>query len=1248
MIVAALLAGDAGAQVIRPDLWTATGVVRAAALTGSTLYIGGDFSYVGPRTGGGLPLDVTTGASSGFPKIEGTVSTAISDGAGGWFIGGVFSSVGGVARANLAHVTSTNLVDPAFAPNASALVRALALDGNTLYVGGGFVVIGGVTRLGAAALNATNGSVLPWNPAPNNAIYTMVVDGPRLYVGGQFTTIAGQPRSQIASFDLPGGTLQAWNPNANGAIRAVVPMGPTVYVGGAFGMIHGVARNWLAAVDSVDGSTLPWNPNPVIGVGSGVSALVARGASLHIAGSFTTISSAPRRYAAAVDTAGQLLAWDPSPNQLINALAVNGSSVFAGGTFDSIGGQARSRMGAVDATSGQASITWLGHANGQVDFLAAAGSSVFVGGAFTSLGGVPRMRLAALDLVTGTATAWNPGANNAVRALATSASTLYVGGDFTQTGGQTRGRLAAYSLATGALLPWNPNVTPGGIYALSVQGSTIYAGGTFLQVGAQLRNCLVSIDANGTINPWNPFATGGLVNAVIANGSTIYVAGNFTFVGGAARNFIAAVDSSLGSALPFNPSANNGINALALRDSTLYAGGFFTNIGGLARNRLAVMHAVSGVVDSVWNPNVTSASVSAITVDDAAVYAGGGFTGIGGQLRNYLAALDPTTGLALSWNPDANSSTLVLSTGADVIYAGGQFTTLGTKAGSVAAIDAPCAPPLEIADSTATLAGPEATVVGDFDADGAPDLAAAVAGGCQVMRNQGGGHFASLSSVNLGGPGRGIAAADFNYDFVLDLAVSTSGGLSVMLGQKANGVPTGSFGSPTTYSVGVDPAGIAVGDFNEDGINDLAVAATGSNSVQILLGNGASGIGSGVFGAPAGFAVGNGPHAVAVGDFNRDGIWDLAASGSAGNAVSILLGQGTSGAGNGSFAAAVNYVVANGPWPMVTGDFNEDGVTDLAVGTSSAVAILLGNSVGNGTFAPAVLNPVSGPVRDLFAADFDGNGRVDLGVTLGAGGTFQYLYGSGSSTVGNGQFMLGTSLPIGGNLSSLEYGAFDSGSPGGSVVVTRLDRNDLVVVTSPCAAPTPPLLEMTSPNGGEVCQLGENVPIQWARNEMIPAVHIEVSRDNGARWKRIASNLTGTEFQWTAAPPGSAAGRVRIVDAQRQGVADASNGSFQMQPLVGVDPGTLRRPSFSSAYPNPSRGSVRFDLRMPVAGAISVEVFDIAGRRVQTLAKGLRAAGEHVLIWDGRTQGGRARNGIYFVRARLPGFEAVRRVVRIE
>ena len=143
-------------------------------------------------------------------------------------------------------------------------------------------------------------------------------------------------------------------------------------------------------------------------------------------------------------------------------------------------------------------------------------------------------------------------------------------------------------------------------------------------------------------------------------------------------------------------------------------------------------------------------------------------------------------------------------------------------------------------------------------------------------------------------------------------------------------------GSP--FSVGSQPQSVVVVDFNGDGIADLAVANSNSNTVSIFLG-----IGTSSFTQPTGspHKVGQNPFALAVGDFNGDGHADLALANEGSDTVAILLGDGS-----GHFTAATGPPIAVGenPFGLAVGDFNGDGIADLAVANSGdgSVSILLG------------------------------------------------------------------------------------------------------------------------------------------------------------------------------------------------------------------------------------------------------------------------------------------------------------------
>src|SRR5262245_23811942 len=109
-------------QTVREDFYVTNGAVFCSAVSGNTLYVGGDFNQVGPATGGFVPTDITTGALlAGFPKVNGNVNAMAPDGAGGWFIGGYFTTVGGLPRANLAHVRS-DLTVSSWDPSADSSV----------------------------------------------------------------------------------------------------------------------------------------------------------------------------------------------------------------------------------------------------------------------------------------------------------------------------------------------------------------------------------------------------------------------------------------------------------------------------------------------------------------------------------------------------------------------------------------------------------------------------------------------------------------------------------------------------------------------------------------------------------------------------------------------------------------------------------------------------------------------------------------------------------------------------------------------------------------------------------------------------------------------------------------------------------------------------------------------------------------------------------------------------------------------
>src|SRR4051812_45425426 len=135
-------------------------------------------------------------------------------------------------------------------------------------------------------------------------------------------------------------------------------------------------------------------------------------------------------------------------------------------------------------------------------------------------------------------------------------------------------------------------------------------------------------------------------------------------------------------------------------------------------------------------------------------------------------------------------------------------------------------------------------------------------------------------------------------------------------------------GSP--YAAGNAPNQIVTGDFNLDTKPDLAVVNNSPDNVTILLGDG---IGGFVPAPGSPVTVGQTPKSVAVGDFNNDGKPDFATANFIGGGISVFLGDG---AGGFSQAANSPIAVSGGPFYVATGDFNADGLTDLATATISS------------------------------------------------------------------------------------------------------------------------------------------------------------------------------------------------------------------------------------------------------------------------------------------------------------------------
>ncbi len=333
---------------------------------------------------------------------------------------------------------------------------------------------------------------------------------------------------------------------------------------------------------------------------------------------------------------------------------------------------------------------------------------------------------------------------------------------------------------------------------------------------------------------------------------------------------------------------------------------------------------------------------------------------------------------------------IVVAEGGDsqIIYGSGLTVFFGLGGGQFGA-------PRLVVPPAANGENPDVLASADFDSDGNPDLLVAQASTTGftigVLKENADGTFTPAPQYPFNGGGQ-VLTGDFNHDGKLDFA-AVELGLNNTLIQVFLGNGDDTFQAPVSTPVTVEINAITVGDFNGDGIPDLAIA-TGPNlgaggTVQILLGNG-----DGTFRQGAQFPAGSGSSDIVAADFNGDGKLDLAVANvgvyampaPTGGNVAIFLGKG-----DGTFSAgAILPVLPNYPGKLLTAaDFNKDGKIDLAVAEADYTAVLLGN--GDGTFGTAMTYEAQDPV---LAVDVNGDHILDLvtgsGIMLGNGdGSFQ-------------------------------------------------------------------------------------------------------------------------------------------------------------------------------------------------------------------------------------------------------------------
>jgi trimeric autotransporter adhesin len=276
--------------------------INAIAATSDTVYVGGSFEWMNEGTNYSrnvAEISAETGqAVADAYNINGEVyALALSKTT--LYAGGTFTYAGTSMRSNLAAINRKDRTVQSWAPNANDSVRALLLDGTTLYVGGLFngtsIGVTPVVRNCLAAVDTTTGEATAWAPEPNNYVYAMTLVKDTLYVGGEFTQIDGRALGYVGALNIKtnthGAMTKDWNPGANAAVRSLSYNNKLLYAGGDYNTINAQSVSYLSALNTtVSGANivqLSWLPGP----NNAVFAVKVIGDYVFAGGVFTSVLS---------------------------------------------------------------------------------------------------------------------------------------------------------------------------------------------------------------------------------------------------------------------------------------------------------------------------------------------------------------------------------------------------------------------------------------------------------------------------------------------------------------------------------------------------------------------------------------------------------------------------------------------------------------------------------------------------------------------------------------------------------------------------------------------------------------------------------------------------------------------------------------------------------------------------------------------------------------------------------------------
>ena len=457
-----------------------SGIVFALAVSGTDVYVGGDFTRVSDST-------QTNVSASNIAKWDGTkwyalgiINDSTKNGTNGIvrtiaisgtdvYVAGEFTTVSDSTQTNLlvnriAKWDGTKWY--AFGTGTNGIVRTIAISGTDVYVGGDFTRVSDSTQTNVSAnrIAKWNGSWSTLGDGTSGVVRTIAISGTDVYVGGDFTRVSDISANRIAkwngSWSVLGTTLQ--NGVGGAEINSIAILGTNLYVGGGFNRVSDQSRFDSGSINRIaiwDNTLSLWKALGTIGnilrngANGTIHAILVSGTDIYVGGEYTSLSDSTQINLSANRIAKWNGSWnvvginEPSQNGTdseVCTFGVLGKNLYVGGDFTTLSDTIQQDISANrfvewDGVSWSAVVMPSNGTNGQVNSIESDNNNLFVGGNFTKVSDSTQINVPSKYLSIWNGKKWNSikrssdnGPNNIVNAIGVSESNVYIGGSFNQ------------------------------------------------------------------------------------------------------------------------------------------------------------------------------------------------------------------------------------------------------------------------------------------------------------------------------------------------------------------------------------------------------------------------------------------------------------------------------------------------------------------------------------------------------------------------------------------------------------------------------------------------------------------------------------------------------------------------------------------------------------------------------------------------------------------------------------------------